>query len=230
MKSIVTIETKTGSFSAYLSVPQNPRAPGLIVLPEIYNSNEHIRAIADRFAEEGYLSLAPDVFWRLHPNRYLPYTPDGLKIARELNEKLDVDQLVEDLATAIASLRNHPKCSGLVGSVGFCLGGKLSFLCAARNEIHAAVSYYGVNIESYLEEVEHVTCPTLLHFAGNDPRVPPASREAIENGISSNPNISTRLYEGAEHGFNRLGHPPYHKESADLAWRRTISLFDEHLT
>ena len=107
MKSIVTIETKTGSFSAYLSVPQNPRAPGLIVLPEIYNSNEHIRAVADRYAEEGYLSLAPDVFWRLHPERYLPYTPDGLKMARELNEKLDVDQLVEDLATAIAVSYTH---------------------------------------------------------------------------------------------------------------------------
>ena len=229
MKNKLSIATTTGSYSAYLAVPRVQKGPGLLVLPEIYNSNHHIRSVADQFANAGFLALAPDVFWRIRSDCYLPYTADGLQNAREMNQKLDVNQLINDLGVALETLGNHERCSGLVGSVGFCLGGKLSFLCAARLEVQAAVSYYGVNIENYLEEADQVTCPMLLHFAGNDPRVPAKARRRIEERMSKKPNVQIHLYEDAEHGFNRLGYPPYHETAAKLAWERTTALFSDYL-
>ena len=146
-----------------------------------------------------------------------------------MNKTLDVDQLIDDLGFALKPLRNQKQCSGDIGSVGFCLGGKLSFLCAARLEIRAAVGYYGVNIESYLQEAGQITCPMILHFAKNDSRVPIEARQRIEEKLSTKPNTEVHLYEGTEHGFNRLGHPPYHKSAADRAWQRSVALFKEYL-
>ena len=229
MKNKILVETETGSYSAYLAVPQRQKGPGLLVLPEIYNSNYHIRTVADKFAEAGFLSLAPDVFWRTKPDCYLPYTADGLKTAREMNKTLDVDQLIDDLGFALKTLRNQKQCSGDIGSVGFCLGGKLSFLCAARLEIRAAVGYYGVNIESYLQEAGQITCPMILHFAENDSRVPIEAMQRIAEKLATKPNTEIHVYEGAEHGFNRVGHPSYHESAANRAWQRSLALFKEYL-
>lgn len=221
-----------GRFTAYLSVPDQAKdgpLPGLMVLPEIYNINEHIRGVADGFAAEGFVTLAPDVFWRLEPDTYLPYTPDGQTQARALNQRLDVDRLVDDLGHCIATLRGRPECTGRVGVTGFCLGGKLTYLCATRHPINAAVSYYGVKIDQYLEEADKLTCPAILHFAGNDSHVPPEAVDAITNRLAGHQNVGIHLYPEAEHGFNRAGYPPYHEASADLAMGRTLALFNDAL-
>ena len=225
----ITISTADGPYSAYLTRPPTGKGPGLLVLPEIYNSNDHIRGIADRFAEEGYVTLAPDVFWRIQPNCYFPYTDAGQAEARSFNQQLNVDQLVMDLGHAIHFLRSSPFSSGLVGSVGFCLGGKLSYLCAARLQVEVAVSYYGVKIEDYLEESDNIKCPMTLHFAGNDPRVPPMARAKIESKFVGKHDVNVYLYPNAEHGFNRVGYPPYHEVSARLALERTLNLFQSNL-
>ena len=114
-------------------------------------------------------------------------------------------------------------------SVGFCLGGKLSYLCAARLQVEVAVSYYGVKIENYLEESDNIKCPMTLHFAGNDPRVPPMARAKIESKFVGINDVNIYLYPNAEHGFNRVGYPPYHEVSARLALERTLNLFQSNL-
>ncbi len=229
MGEIVSIPTADGSYNAYTAYPLARQGPGLLVLPEIYNSNDHIRSVADRFAAEGFIALAPDVFWRLQADQYFPYTDAGQAQARAFNGRLDVDQLIVDLGSAVQLLRANPNSSGLVGSVGFCLGGKLSYLCAARLGVDAAVSYYGVKIEDYLEEFDNISCPMVLHFAGNDPRVPPLAQAKIEHKFSGREEVETYLYPDAEHGFNRFGYPPYHQPSAALAWQRTLELFQRIL-
>jgi len=225
----ITISTKDGAYEAYVAHPPTGRGPCLLVLPEIYNSNDHIRGIADRFAEEGYVTLAPDVFWRIQPKCYFPYTDAGQAEARSFNQQLNVDQLIMDLGHAVHLLRSSPFSSGLVGSIGFCLGGKLSYLCAARLQIDVAVSYYGVKIEDYLGESDNIKCPMTLHFAGDDPRVPPVARARIESKFVGKNDVNIYLYPNAEHGFNRVGYPPYHKASAMLALERTLNLFQTNL-
>lgn len=219
-----------GRFTGYLAVPEGTGPwPGLLVLPEIYNANDHIRSVAAGFAAAGFLALAPDVYWRLEPETYLPYTEEGRTRARALNQRLDVDQLVADLGACLAALRRHPAGNGRVGVTGFCLGGKLTFLVAARHAVDAAVSYYGVKIDRYLDEGAAVTCPAIFHFAENDSHVPPEAVARLRARMGAMANVGIHLYPGAEHGFNRAGYPPYHEPSARLARERTLALFRQAL-
>lgn len=218
------------TFTAYVSTPPSGRGPGLLVLPEIYNANEHIRGVADGFAAEGYVTLSPDVFWRIEPDTYLPYTTEGQAHARALNQQLDVDTLIGDLGACLDALRTRPDCTGKVGATGFCLGGKLAYLCATRLPLDAAVSYYGVKIDNYLDEADALSCPILFHFAEHDSHVPPQAVAAITARMSARKTAPIHVYGGAEHGFNRQGYPPYHAPSATLAMQRTLAHFLTHLT
>jgi carboxymethylenebutenolidase len=214
-----------GTFAGYLALPARTPAPGLLVLPEIFNSNPHIRSVADGYAADGFIALAPDVYWRQEPGSYLPYTDDGRAKAWALSGRLDNDQLTRDLGDAIAALRARPDCNGKIGVMGFCLGGLLAYLASVRLPIDAAVSYYGVKIDPHLGEADRLGCPLLMHFAGNDPHVPPESVAAIQARLGGLSNVSIHLYPGMEHGFNRKGYPPYNEAAATLARQRTIEHF-----
>ena len=228
-EEITVTASDGGRFAAFLTLPPGGAGPGLLVLPEIYNSNEHIRSVAQGFAEDGFVTLAPDVFWRLEPGTYLPYTPEGQAQGRAFNQRLDVDALIDDLGQCLAMLRARPECTGKLGVTGFCLGGKLTYLCAARHAVDAAVSYYGVKIDNYLDEADEITCPILFHFAEHDSRVPPETVDAIRARMGDRANVAIHVYDGAEHGFNRRGYPPYHEEAAQRAMSRTLEHFRSHL-
>ncbi len=215
----ITVAARDGKrFDAFVSLPPSGTGRGLLVLPEIYNSNDHIRAVAQGFAAEGFVTLAPDVFWRLEPGTYLPYTPEGQAKARALNQRLDTDVLVDDLGQCLAALRDRAECTG-----------KLTYLCAARHTIDAAASYYGVKIDTYLDEADAVSCPILLHFAEHDSHVPAETVETIRTRMGSRANVAIHIYDGAEHGFNRRGYPPYQEAAAGLAMSRTLDHFRRHL-
>lgn len=224
-RKITVAAADGGAFTAWLAVPPGGRGAGVLVLPEIYNSNAHIRGVAEGLAAAGFVTLAPDVFWRQEADVYLPYTDEGQARARALNARLDVDALVGDLGACLAALRARPECTGKLGVTGFCLGGKLAFLCAARHDVDAAVSYYGVGIERYLDEADAIACPMVLHFAESDPHVPPEAVAAVSARLAGRDDIAVHLYEGAGHGFNRAGYPSYHEPSAALAMTRTLALF-----
>ena len=171
----------------------------------------------------GFIALAPDVFWRQEAANYLPYTDEGRAKARALWAELDTDQFARDLGDMVAALRGRADCTGKIGVMGFCLGGKNAYLASTRLPIEAAVSYYGVQIDQHLDEADRRTCPILMHFAENDPHVPAATVAAIQARMGGSPGVDIHVYPGTEHGFNRAGYPPYNEAAAALARQRTLA-------
>ena len=228
-REIEIIAADGDAFAGYLALPDKTPAPGLIVLPEVYNTNRHIRMVADGYAEEGFVVLAPDVYWRQEAGAYLPYSDDGRARAQALRAQLDTDQFARDLGDTVAALEEHDACTGKVGVMGFCLGGKFTYLSSVRHKIGAAVSYYGVQIDEHLDEAGNLNCPIMMHFAENDPHVPADSVSAIEARMGGWDNVDIHVYPGTEHGFNRYGYDPYHETQAAVARERTLALFRKHL-
>ena len=214
-----------GRFAAYLALPARLPAPGLVVLPEVFNTNPHIRSVADGYAADGFIALSPDVFWRQEAANYLPYTDEGRAKARALWARLDTDQFARDLGDMVAALRGRADCTGKIGVMGFCLGGKFAYLATTRLPIEAAVSYYGVQIDQHLDEAGRRACPLLMHFASDDPHVPAETVAAIQARIGGSPGVDIHIYPGTEHGFNRQGYPPYNEKAAAAARARTLAHF-----
>jgi len=224
-QEIEIVATGGGAFAAYLALPENPAAPGIVLLPEVFNTNDHIRSVADGYAAEGFVVLAPDVYWRQEAGCYLTYTDEGRAKAQSLRADLDTDQFAVDLADTIAVLKGRAECTGKVGVMGFCLGGKFTYLSATRHKIDAAVSYYGVQIDQHLDEADNLNCPILMHFAGIDPHVPEDTVAAIQARMGAWENVDIHVYPGAEHGFNRHGYPSYSEAAAVPARQRTLAHF-----
>src|SRR5689334_11039004 len=166
-----------GSFKGYLAVPASGSGPGILLLQEIFGVNKSMRDVADYYAEEGYVVLAPDLFWRMEPGVELGYTEADFGKAMGYYQRFNADQSIKDCADALKALRARTECTGKVGALGFCLGGKLAYLVAARTDVDCAVSYYGVGIEADLGEAAKVKGPMVFHFAELD-RMAPADVRA----------------------------------------------------
>ena len=176
----ITIRTEGDSFGGYLASPSAGSGAGIVVIQEIFGVNAFVRAVADGFAAHGYFALAPDLFWRIEPGVQLTDKTDAeWSRAFELMGKFKVDLGVKDIQVTITELRNTPGCSGKIGAVGYCLGGLLVYLTAARTDVDASIGYYGVNIQKMLGEAESIRNPLMLHIAGKDEYVPPAAQKAI---------------------------------------------------
>ncbi|HYL59945.1 MAG TPA: dienelactone hydrolase family protein, partial [Candidatus Acidoferrales bacterium] len=217
-----------GTFSGYLATPPSGSGPGVVVIQEIFGVNAHIRSVVDRWAEEGYVALAPDLFWRLKPGVELGFTADDVKAAREYGRRFDDKQGVTDIGAAISALRSQPEFKGKIGAVGYCMGGRLAFLAAARlpARLDAAVSYYGTRMEPHLGEAASVRCPILFHFGGTDTAVPPESREKIRAAFSAHDDAEFYVYADAGHAFNNdRRRDAFHPFAAQLARSRTLGLF-----
>ncbi|MEG4234358.1 dienelactone hydrolase family protein [Microcoleus sp. Pol11C3] len=219
-----------GSFSAYLAVPSTPPSAGIVLIQEILGVNQNMRQTADDYAKEGYLVLVPDLYWRLEPGVQLD---SEIKEQRtkgfELLQAFDVDSGVEDLKASLSFLRQYPSSTGKVGSVGFCLGGKLAYFMATRTDADANVSYYGVEIDKNLAEATKIQKPLILHMSGNDEYVSPSAQATIQQGLEDNPLVTIYRYEGVSHGFSRVGSSAYRQEVAELAGDRTLAFLKQHL-
>lgn len=228
---MVRIQAKdgSGSFEAYLAAPKGGKGPGLIILPEIYNSNHWVREVADGYAERGFVCLAPDVYWRQQPGVYLQYNPEDQKRGRDLHAKFDHAKFGEDLQSGVDWLRARPDCNGKVGAVGYCLGGKLVYLGMAWHIIDAGSAYYAVQLDQFYEEAKKIDGPMTMHFGSLDYRVPPEMYRTLCEKLAHDKLCEMYWYEGADHGFNRFGYAPYHPEAAKLALDRTLAQFATHL-
>jgi carboxymethylenebutenolidase len=213
-----------GSFNGYLATPESGSGPGLILLQEIFGVNQHIRDLADRYAEEGYVVLAPDLFWRQQPGIELRYSETDFKTALSYHQRFDINQAIADISDTLRAMRASAKCTGRVGAIGFGLGGKLAYLAAARLPFDAAVSYYGAAIEENLTEAKSISCPLALHFASEDKFIPATARTAIKQALAGHDNAEFYVYPGADHAFNNRERDTYHPPSASLAHSRTIGL------
>jgi carboxymethylenebutenolidase len=214
-----------GTCRGYLAVPTQGKGPGIVLCQEIFGINAYIRDVAEYYAEEGYVVLAPDLFWRLERDVDLSDSAADWQKAFDLYQRFDVNAGVADITAAVHTLRARPEVVGKVGALGFCLGGLLAYLAAARAGVDVAVGYYGVGIEHYLEEARQITCPMVLHFAAADAYVPPAAAAQIKNAFADRHDVEISVYPGVGHAFARPGGEQYHKPSALMAHQRSIAMF-----
>jgi carboxymethylenebutenolidase len=226
----IMIAGPDGKFGAYLAQPSTNKGPGVVVIQEIFGVNAVMRAICDGLAEQGYFALAPDLFWRIEPNIQLTDQSEAeWKKAFELYQKFNVDTGVKDIQATITHLRGVPGAGPKIGAVGYCLGGLLAYLTAARTNVDAAAGYYGVGIESHLAEKDKIKKPLLLHIAAKDQFVPPAAQAQIVDGLKGLAQATTHIYPNVDHAFARIGGQHYDKAAADLANSRTAAFFRAHL-
>jgi carboxymethylenebutenolidase len=227
----ITIEGPDGSFGAYLAIPAKTPAPGLVVAQEIFGVNQVMRDVCDWLASEGYLACCPDIFWRIEPGIQLTdKTEAEWARAFELFGLFDVDKGIEDMKATLAHLRGRAECTGKVGSIGYCLGGKLAFLMATRSDADCNVSYYGVGLDELLGEADNITKPLMLHIASEDQFVPPEAQAAIKARLAGHPQVVIHVHEGRNHAFARPGGEHYHKEAADFANGCSLAHLKEYLT
>jgi carboxymethylenebutenolidase len=219
-----------GSFSAYLATPSTQPDAGIVLIQEILGVNTNMRQTADDYAKSGYLVLVPDLYWRLEPGVQLDADDkDQWAKGFELLQAFDVDSGVEDLKASLSFLRQYPSSTGKVGSVGFCLGGKLAYFMATRTDADANVSYYGVDIDKNLVEATKIQKPLILHLGENDEFVSLTAQASIQQGLKDNPLVTIYRYERVSHGFSRVGSSAYRKEAAELARDRTLAFLKQHL-
>lgn len=213
-----------GKFKAYVAKPPKGSGPGLVLCQEIFGVNQHIRDLADHYAEEGYVVIAPDLFWRLKPGVELGGTDADLPEAFGYYQKFDVDTSIKDIAAAVTALRAMPECKGKVGAVGFCLGGLLAYLAAASAGVDCAVGYYGVGIEKRLGDAGKIKVPLVLHFAGEDKYVPPEAVEQIRKSFAGRDAVEIYVYPGVDHAFNNPGRASFNKAASLMAHSRTMAM------
>jgi len=206
--------------AAYRADPAGPARGGLVIIQEIFGVNSHIRGVADGFAADGYVAIAPALFDRIERGVDFGYDADSVASGRELKGRMSWDDAVTDIAAAVAAL------SGMTtGVVGYCMGGTLAWLAATRIDgLSAAVGYYGGQINDFRNETPR--CPVMLHFGTEDASIPMAAVDAV---IAAHPDIPVHIYEGAGHGFNCDQRGSYHAQAAATARARSLSFLREKL-
>lgn len=223
----ISIDTPDGAFSAYISAPRAERAPAVIVLQEIFGVNAFVKGACDWLAGEGYLAVAPDIFWRQQPNVSLTETDRDQ--AMKLMQGFDETRGVEDCARLLQHVRGMAQCTGKVGAVGYCLGGKIAYLMAARTSIDAAIAYYGVGIQKALNEASAVRAPLTLILGAEDGLCPPEAQAQILDAFARVDGVTCETFPGVGHAFARTGSTSYNAEASERANAMTRALFARHL-
>ena len=231
MSETVTISTLSGNeeFKAYVARPADTPKAAILVIQEIFGVNAGIRRKCDKLAEEGYLAVAPDLFWRLEPGVELdPDVEPEFQRALDLMGKFDQDQGIRDIEATIHHIRREEGVAK-VGCVGYCLGGRLAYMTAARTDVNASVGYYGVGIDGLLGEKHAIAHPLMLHIPTEDGFVDKATQKAMHEGLDDHPKVTLHDYEGLDHGFATEFGKRRAEDAAQLADKRSAEFFAEHL-
>ncbi|QZD87042.1 dienelactone hydrolase family protein [Qipengyuania psychrotolerans] len=230
MSEMVTISTLDGdnSFNTYVARPAGTPKAAIVVIQEIFGINAGIRRKCDKLAEDGYLAVAPDLFWQFEDGIELdPDIEPEMNKALDLFGKFDQDQGIRDIEAAIKFARSQG-CAK-VGAVGYCLGGRLAYMTAARTDSDATVGYYAVGIDNLLHEKHAIANPLMLHIPTEDGFVDKATQKAMHEGLDDHPKVVLHDYEGLDHGFATEFGKRRSEEAANLADSRTSKFFAEHL-
>lgn len=219
-----------GGFPAYLAEPAATTTAAIVVIQEAFGLNARIRRRCDLLAEAGYLAIAPDLYWRIEPGIELdPDVEDQVARGVGLLNEFDADRAVGDIGAAIATARPRLAPGGKVGALGYCIGGKLAYMTAARTDVDASVGYYGIGIDTLLGEMGAIANPFMLHVGKDDPYFHMDAQERIRVAFEGDPKLSMHQYEGAGHGFAAEFGKRRVEAAAALAERRTADFFDRHL-
>ncbi|MBB4285282.1 dienelactone hydrolase family protein [Roseospira goensis] len=232
MGTMTDIHGPDGTFQAYMARPEGTGPwPGLVVLQEIFGINYFLRDISDAMAAQGFVVLAPDLFWRQEPGVRLDDRVDAdWDKAFALMQGFDPMAGVRDIqATLDAARAMTGVCTGSVGAMGYCLGGLLAYLTACKTDSDATVGYYGVNIDQMLDQAGGIRAPLMLHIAEDDHFVPKEAQAAVKTGLAGNSLVTLHSYPGVDHAFARRGSPTYVEAAATQADGRTLAFLHRHL-
>jgi carboxymethylenebutenolidase len=215
---------------AYKAVPASGSGPVVVVMQEIFGVNLAMRAVADDLAANGFVALAPDLFWRIEPGIELGYDEASFVRARECWQAFDQDKGAADGAATIAAARKLPEGNGKVGVVGFCLGGNICVRAAAAEHADAVVSFYGVQLDKRRAEIEALAAPAQFHFGDADTHFSPEARETLEQVAAEKPEVELHVYPGAQHAFYNSFRAVSHDPNAEKqAHARMLAFFKSAL-
>jgi carboxymethylenebutenolidase len=225
----IEIDSADGKFGAYLAIPHTRKGPGIVLIQEIFGVNEHIRSVAEQYAADGYLVIAPDLFWRSGARIELGYDEAGWKRAVELMNATDVGKAQTDIELAIDALKAQPGLDGGIASIGYCFGGLLSYHTAANGLVDVAIAYYGGGIQNQLDRADEIEVPLLMHFGEQDSHIPLEAVEKIAERFENNDNVEIVVYPEAEHGFNCSHRDSYNQRAAAEAHGNTLIFLGQEL-
>lgn len=218
-----------GTIPAYVARPAGAAVAAIVVIPEIFGINPGIRQKCDKWAAKGYVAIAPDIFWRFAPGVELdPDMPEQLNEAFGYFQRYDANDGVYDIEATIKWLRTNAGVEK-VGCAGYCLGGRLAYMTAARTDIDASVGYYGVMIDQMLNEAHAIARPLMLHIPTADHFVNPQAQAAIHAALDPHPRVTLHDYAGLDHGFAAEMGDRRDEAGAQLADARTAAFLKEHL-
>lgn len=226
-RSVVQIPVDGGEMPAHLWRPDGGSGPGVLLVQEIFGVSDYIERRAADLAAQGYVVLAPEVFWRVGVTR-IENGPDMLDEAMAVMGRLDWPAAVADTVAALDALRRRPEVTGPVGMLGFCFGGGLAFNVAAERLPDALVSFYGSALPTLLELAPRVTCPQQHHFGLSDSYIPAEEVARIEAAVAG-PQSEFHTYAGADHAFDNDDFTMHHLEASALAWGRTLDFLRARL-
>jgi carboxymethylenebutenolidase len=217
----VEISARDGSFPAYRAVPAATPASAVVLIAPIFGVTASMREVADRYAEHGFIALAPDPFWRQHPG---PLGREDRELASSRGKAVADSDVLDDLARCVASLRAMPECNGTVAVAGFCFGGKYAFLAAARGLVDAAAAFHGSRVGTVLDEAPNVRVPLSLHWGDNDHAAPLEEIRAVETALAGKPEIEIGVYPGIGHGFTQTDNPNYDAPATAASEARVFAM------
>jgi carboxymethylenebutenolidase len=227
---MIEVPAAGGKVPAFLARPKDgARAPGVLVIQEAFGLNDHIKDVARRTAGEGYVALAPDLYWRGGKGRTVRY--DQLPEAIALMQSLKDPEIVSDLGAAVAWLEKQPFVRGdRIGITGFCMGGRVAYLaaCELADKIKASAPFYGGGIP--VEKTAKLKCPVLAFFGEKDAFIPLENVEQLRAEAKRRAkSVEIVVYPGANHGFFCNERASYQKAAAEDAWARLKRFFAKHL-
>ena len=223
MGETLTLTSEDGhKFAAYRATPAGTPRGGIVVVQEIFGVNQHIRKVADSFAADGYVAIAPALFDRVERGYDTGYAAQDIERGRATRGKLSTDHAMMDVKATVKELA---KSGQKVGVVGYCFGGTIAWLAATRTDgVAATVGYYGGGVADAVDEKPK--CPVMLHFGETDASIP---KEAYEKVMKAHPNVPAYVYPGAGHGFVCDERGSYNADAAKQARTRTIEFFRKHI-
>lgn len=225
----IQLEGADGKFDAYVATPHTGSGPGIVLIQEIFGVNEHIRTVAEQYANDGFVVIVPDMFWRSAARIELGYDEAGWKRAVELMNEADIKKAQDDIGVAIEALRNRPGMAGPVASLGFCWGGLLSYHTAANGLVDAAICYYGGGIQNNLDRAEDIEVPVLMLFGEEDSHIPMDAVHKIAEAFVDNELVDIVSFTEAEHGFNCTHRDSYNQRAAVEAHGESLIFLSELL-
>jgi carboxymethylenebutenolidase len=222
--AMVEFPANGGTCQGYLARPDDGQPhPGIVVIQEWWGLEPHIKDVTERFAREGFVALAPD----LYHGRVTQEPSEAQKLAREM----DRERAVKEIIGAVRYLKGQPFCTGKVGTIGYCMGGGLSILAACRSpEVDAAASYYG-GLPNPIDQLQNLSGPLLAVHAGRDYGDPRARAQQLREAMQRfGKTLEEHWYEDAQHAFFNDSHrESYHPEAARDVWPKTVDFFRRHL-